>query len=54
VLTDPLAVQAAGHYLKWAIESGEDGGRELHSLTLPQALEHIDAVLAEHGQRVKA
>ena len=54
VLTDPLAVQAAGHYLKAAIESGEDGSRELHSLTVQQAMEHVDAVLAEHGQRISA
>ncbi len=54
VLTDPLAVQAAGHYLKWAVESGENGARELHSLTVEQALEHINAVLAEHGQRMNA
>lgn len=54
VLTDPLAVQAAGHYLKWAIESGEDGSRELHSLTTEQALEHINAVLEEHRPKVKA
>ena len=51
VLTDPLAVQAAGHYLKWAIESGENSSRELHSLTVQQALEHIHAVLSEHRQR---
>jgi hypothetical protein len=50
VLTDPLAVQAAGHYLKWAIESGEDSSRELHSLTVEQALEHINAGLGERGR----
>ncbi len=50
VLSDPLAVQAAGHYLKWAIESGENGSRELHSLTVEQALQHIQAVLSEHRQ----
>jgi hypothetical protein len=46
-LTDPLAVEAAGHYLKQAIESGEDGGREMHSLTVAETLRHIDAVLEE-------
>ncbi len=54
VLTDPLAVEAAGHYLKWAIESGEDGSRELHSLTLQQTMDHLNAVLADHGQRIVA
>jgi hypothetical protein len=46
-LTDPLAIAAAGHYLKQAIESGEDGSREMHALTVPEALRHIDAVLEE-------
>ena len=44
VLTDPLAVQAAGHYLKYAIESGLDTGREMHTLTVPEALDHVLAV----------
>jgi hypothetical protein len=46
-LTDPLAVQVAGHYLKYAIESGLDGGREMYTLTVDQAMEHIVAVLNE-------
>jgi hypothetical protein len=46
-ITDPLAVQIAGHYLKTAIETGEDGGRELHSLTVEQMLHHLEAVLEE-------
>ena len=45
VLTDPLAVQAAGHYLKTAIESGLESGRELYTLTVPEALRHVYAVL---------
>jgi hypothetical protein len=47
VLTDPLAVQAAGHYLKYAIESGLESGREMHTLTVPEALDHVFAVLDE-------
>ena len=46
-ITDPLAVQVAGHYLKNAIESGEDGGRELYSLTVQETLLHLDAVIKE-------
>src|ERR1035438_2862996 len=38
VITDPMAVQIAGHYLKWAIESGEDNGREVCSLTVQEIL----------------
>ena len=47
VITDPLAVEAAGRYLKWAIEAGESGGREMHTLTIAETLRHIDAVLDE-------
>jgi hypothetical protein len=45
VLTDPLAVEAAGHYLKWAVEAGENGGREMHTLSVSETLRHVDAVL---------
>lgn len=50
VITDPLAVETAGHYLKKAIESGENSGREMHSLTVAETLEHLNAVAAEYGQ----
>ncbi len=45
VISDPLAVEAAGHYLRSAIEAGEDGGREMHVLTVEETLQHVDAVL---------
>jgi hypothetical protein len=45
-ISDPLAVETAGHYLRSAIEAGEDGGREMHVLTVEQALEHVEAVLS--------
>lgn len=48
VITDPLAVEIAGHYLNWAIASGEGGGREMYSLTLEETMRHLDAVLEEH------
>jgi hypothetical protein len=47
IITDPLAVQIAGHFLKTAIELGEDGGREIYSLTVEETLQHLDAVLEE-------
>ncbi len=47
VLTDPLAVEAAGHYLKSAIESGLEGGRDMYALTVEETLEHLEAVRAE-------
>ena len=47
VITDPLAVEAAGHYLKQAIEQGDDGGREMHTVTVAETLRHVDAVVEE-------
>ncbi|MGC2109604.1 MAG: hypothetical protein WA655_08810 [Candidatus Korobacteraceae bacterium] len=52
VITDPMAVQIAGHYLKWAIESGEDNGREMYTLTVKETLEHLQAVMDEALQPV--
>ncbi len=52
LITDPMAVQIAGHYLKWAIETGENGGREMYSLTVEETLEHLDALLEEQRARV--
>ena len=49
VITDPLAIQIAGHFLKTAIESGLDSGREMYTLTMGQTLQHLDAVMAEHA-----
>jgi len=47
VITDPLAVQIAGHYLKSIVESGYDNGREMYALSVSETLEHLDAVMAE-------
>jgi hypothetical protein len=50
VITDPLAVQTAGRFLKTAIESGSyEHGREMYALTVDEALEHLNAVLKEVG-----
>ena len=46
-ITDPLAVEIAGHYLKTALESGEGGGREMYSLTVAETLQHLDAVISD-------
>jgi hypothetical protein len=46
-MTDPLAIAIAGHYLKTALESGEGVGREMYSLTVPQTLQHLEAVATE-------
>lgn len=47
IVTDPLAIEIAGHYLKTALESGEGVGREMYSLTVPETLKHLDAVVNE-------
>ena len=49
VITDPLAIQIAGHFLKTAVESGLDSGREMYTLTVQETLQHLDAVMAEHA-----
>jgi hypothetical protein len=46
-ITDSLAVEIAGHYLKTALESGEGTGREMHSLTVEETLAHLEAAVAE-------
>jgi hypothetical protein len=46
-ITDPLAIAIAGHFLKTALVSGEGVGREMYSLTVQQALEHLDAAVGE-------
>jgi hypothetical protein len=50
VITDPLAIQTAGHFLKTAIESGTyEHGREMYTLTVDESLGHLNAVLKEVG-----
>ncbi|MGI4829275.1 MAG: hypothetical protein ACRYFU_13935 [Janthinobacterium lividum] len=49
VITDYLAAQAAGRYLKTAIESGYDNGRELYTMSVDEVLEHVAAVVQEAG-----
>jgi len=48
VISDGLAVEIAGHYLKTAIESGLESGRELYSLSVTETLNHLEQVLAAH------
>lgn len=46
-ITDSLAVEIAGHYLKSAIEAGEGLDREMYSLTVQQTLDHLEAAVRE-------
>jgi len=47
IITDPAAIEIAGHYLKSALESGEGVGREMYSLTVDETLQHLDGVVAD-------
>jgi hypothetical protein len=47
VITDGLAKDIAGHFIKTALETGEGVGREMYSLTIEQTLKHLDAVVAD-------
>jgi hypothetical protein len=49
VITDYLAAQIAGRYLKQAIESGYDNGREMYTTTVEEVLEHAEAIVKEAG-----
>jgi hypothetical protein len=46
MITDGLAIEIAGHYLKTALESGEGVGCEMYSLTVEDTLRHLDEVVA--------
>jgi hypothetical protein len=47
VITDPLAKEIAGHFLKTALESGEGLGREMYSLTVEETLGHLESVVTQ-------
>lgn len=49
IITDQLAAQAAGRYLKQIIENGYDSGREIYTMTVEEVLAQVDAVLHEAG-----
>jgi hypothetical protein len=46
-ITDPLAIEIAGRFLKRALESGEGLGKEMYSLTVEQTLHNLDALVKE-------
>ena len=51
VITDRLAAQIAGRYLKQLIEEGYDAQREMYTMSVEEVLEHLDAVVAEAKQQ---
>jgi len=54
LITDALAKEIAGHFLKTALESGEGAGREMYSLTIAETLKHLDAVVEAAESQVPA
>jgi len=47
MITDSLAKEIAGHFLKTALESGEGLGREMYALTVGETLKHLDAIVSD-------
>ncbi len=47
IITDSIAAQAAGRFLKQSIENGYDNGREMYTMTIEEVLEHAEAVVLE-------
>ena len=53
-ITDSLAIEIAGHYLKAALEAGEGLGRHMYSLTIEETLAHLEAVVTAMQSPVTA
>ncbi|HKF50142.1 MAG TPA: hypothetical protein VKB38_22465 [Terracidiphilus sp.] len=51
VITDQLAAQVAGRYLKQLIEEGHDSQRELYTMSVAEVLNHLDAIVDEVKDR---
>lgn len=51
VITDGLAAQTAGHYLKAMVEEGYDANREMYTMSTEEVLAHLDAVVAEASEK---
>jgi hypothetical protein len=47
VVTDQLAAQIAGRFLKQSVVEGLDSAREVHTMSVAEVLEHLDAVVSE-------
>ncbi len=47
VITDQLAAQIAGRYLRQLIEEGYDAQREVYTMSVEEVLSHLDAVVDE-------
>jgi hypothetical protein len=47
IITDLLAVQIAGRYLKQIIEEGYDSQREIYTMSVEEVLSHLGVVVGE-------
>jgi hypothetical protein len=47
VITDALAAQIAGRYLKQILNEGYDSGREMYAMSVAEVLAQLDEVLKE-------
>ena len=47
IITDQLAAQIAGRYLRQLIEEGYDARREVYTMSVDEVLQQIDAVVEE-------
>jgi hypothetical protein len=45
VITDPLCVETAGHFLKESIENGEYSGQEMLTMTIAETLRQLETVV---------
>ena len=48
-ITDALAAQIAGRYLRQSVENGYDNGREMYLMSVDEVLSGLEAVLKEVG-----
>jgi hypothetical protein len=48
-ITDALATQIAGRFLKQSIENGFENGREMYTMSVDEVLGQLDEVLKEAG-----
>lgn len=51
VITDQIAVQVAGRYLKQLVEEGYDAQRDLYTMSVAEVLSHLDTVVEEARER---
>jgi hypothetical protein len=47
VITDQLAAQIAGRFLRQSVEEGYDSRREVVTMTVAEVLSHLEVVVAE-------